>query len=101
MLQVKSIVNGHFCWFNEQNFGKEWVKARGKDICPVCNTKLNLDDKIYMVINNGKLFPNTLIHKSCIINDMTMTTRILMDDYNKYHRDIKKLHRKHRGWFNK
>lgn len=115
MTQIKSIVNGYSCFFRESEFNENWEKHNINYICPICNSKITntnyicpicnseitVGQKTYIILNNNLLFPNTLIHKSCIVNDMTKTARTLMYSYNSYRKELNEINTKYKGWSNK
>ena len=81
-----------FCQYREYLYDKSWNEIRKRNnevskkevgqanycglICPICNTDLNVGDIAYMVMNNYRLFPNTVIHKSCAGNQLVRYLRL-------------------------
>jgi hypothetical protein len=76
-------VSGHSCIYREQVYTENFERVRGRIceaslrefgarnyyglICPVCNEKLQANQRVYLVFNNSKLFPNCVIHTDCAI----------------------------------
>ncbi len=60
-------------------------------ICPLCRKKIEDKDKIYLLINNYKLFPNIIIHDKCVLDKGTIfgdldwknTIKKLKEDYER------------------
>lgn len=44
------------------------IAIRRNDIknCPICDKEIALNDTVYLIINNFKLFPNVLVHTDCV-----------------------------------
>lgn len=93
-------LNGNFCQFREQEYSEQWKRIREEInlsskretnspnynglICPLCNGELKIGEMIYMVMNNQKLFPNCVIHKSCVVGGLEDTTKTLKYKYFNY-----------------
>ena len=66
-----------------------WTRTKSDQICPLCRKKIKAKDKIYLLINNYKLFPNIIIHDECILDTGTIfgdldwknTIKKLKEDY--------------------
>lgn len=103
-------IGENFCQFREMEYNSAWkstrenVSAMLKEetgypsnhglVCPLCNKDLVVGEMVYLVMNNNKLFPNTVIHKLCTNNDLHSTTLQLIQNYNSY----KNLLEKYRAW---
>lgn len=84
-------------FFTEYSDGKKFCEARlnihGRyDVCPFCVQPVK-EGAILLLLNNGKLFPNIIVHKSCCDNfSKEDAVRYLHEDYQEA------LKLKH--WFN-
>ena len=80
----KVLVYDLWCWYDELLFSEMWDKNDPERICPICNQPLTIGKEAYLVINNGKMFPNTMVHKSCVKVSLTATTLDLIKSYDKF-----------------
>lgn len=83
-------INGQFCIFDEMTWGIDKVAY-----CPICKEKIKKNDTVYLIINNYKLFPNRVMHKSCCKGNFMDTTKQLIELWNKHQDTIKHLDK---GW---
>lgn len=83
-----------FCWFHKHVFSLEFGKYDDERFCPLCNKGFSPGDPVFMVLCNNKLFPNTLIHQSCMDTDLLITTHALMRSYSIF----AKFMEEHKGW---
>ena len=90
----KVLVYDMLCWYKEVCFDEKWDKHDPGRICPVCNQPLTIGKPAYMVINNYKMFPNTMIHKSCVKVSLTATTIDLTNQYDRF----KDFMNKNKAW---
>lgn len=61
--------------FRQSVYRRKWK-------CPVCNSYIEDEETVCMVLNNFKYFPNTLVHDECFIeND---SEQVFMEIENKY-----------------
>lgn len=58
--------NGITNCYEEIEITPSWAKIRRKDRCPLCTKKIATGEMAYIMINNCKLFPNTIVHKTCV-----------------------------------
>jgi hypothetical protein len=99
--KYKIITDGIITWAREIIYKRRNYES----ICPLCKKKIEDGDRVYMLINNYKLFPNTIIHWRCVLTkgtifedeDWESTIKKLMNDYNK----AMKLKEEIRCWFEK
>lgn len=82
----------------EDDQGTEFCKARkrirGKyDICPFCQKNIK-EGSIFLLFNNWKLFPNTVVHFACS-NGFS-----IREDAMKYLHDDYQKALEHKHWFN-
>lgn len=84
MKPIKVLVYDLLCWYKEVGFDKEWDKNDPDRVCPICNQPLTIGKPAYMVINNYKMFPNVMIHKSCVKVNLTATTIDLTNQYDMF-----------------
>jgi hypothetical protein len=82
-----------FCQYREMKYPKKWDDDRPDNVCPLCNQQFVVGDQCYMVITY-KLFPNTVIHKSCVDTDFLITTHALIKSYDRFKKAIKE----NKGW---
>ena len=80
----KVVIGDNFCWYNKGLYSKMSQKYDPERICPLCNQQLIIEDEVYMVLNNSKMFPNCLIHKSCVNVNFTATTFELIKSYEQF-----------------
>ena len=68
---------------------REFIYTRNKNthICPLCKKNIK-PGKTYLLINNYKLFPNTIIHSNCVLYTWEATIKKLMKDFQ--HAEIAK-----------
>ena len=90
----KVVIGDNFCWYNKGLYSKMSQKYDPGRICPLCNQQLIIEDEVYMVLNNSKMFPNCLIHKSCINVNFTATTFELIRSYDQF----KDIISKNKAW---
>lgn len=65
------------------------IRSSDVCICPLCRKIIQPKDKIYLLINNYKLFPNIIIHDECVLDnenilpilDWENTIKKLKEDY--------------------
>ena len=86
----KALVYDKWCWYRMILFSEDWDKHDPGRVCPICNQPLTIGKPAYMVINNYRMFPNTLIHKSCVKVSLTATTLDLIKSYDKFEDFINK-----------
>ena len=88
-------VSGHSCVYREQVYTESFKKVREhicdaslKEfgarnyyglVCPVCNEKFQADQRVYIIFNNTKIFPNCTIHKSCATEGLVEVTSDLIE----------------------
>jgi len=82
----------------EGDKGTKFCKARKRvmgryDICPFCKKNL-MKGTVLLLLNNWRLFPNTIIHESCCDEFLSKEEAIkyLHEDYQKA--------LEHKHWFN-
>ena len=63
--RIRTYFNGKFCHYGKRIYTEHWADVN-EDYCPICNSKLKLNDTFFLVINNSVLFPNCLVHERCI-----------------------------------
>ena len=80
----KVLVYDKLCWYSQLLFTEMWNKNDPGRVCPICNKPLVIGQRGYMILNNNALFPNTLIHKSCVKVSLTATTLDLIKSYDKF-----------------
>lgn len=90
--------NGIDVLFNEPSDGTKFCEARkrikGKyDICPCCEEPLK-EGQVILLLNNWKLFPNTIIHKVCS-EDFETNEELIQSLHEEYQEALKYKH-----WFN-
>ncbi len=90
--------NGIETYFSEPCDGTKFCKARlnihGKyDICPCCEDPLK-KGQVILLINNGRLFPNTIVHKVCS-EAFETNEQLVQSLYEEYQEALKYKH-----WFN-
>ena len=90
MKPEKVLVYDMLCWYKEVSYDKMWDKHDPDRICPICNQPLTFGKPAYMVINNYRMFPNTMVHKSCVKVSLTATTLDLIKSYDKFEEFINK-----------
>ena len=90
----KVLVYDMLCWYKEVCFDEKWDKYNPGRVCPICNQPLTIGKPAYMVINNGKMFPNIMIHTSCVKVSLTATTLDLIKSYDKF----KEFMNKNKAW---
>lgn len=95
---IRVTVNDIPCWFNERVYSEGWQKSNPDRVCPICNKLLKIDEPMYMVINNYVLFPNTLIHKSCVESNLEDVTRIMTAQFKLFEEAIKTLISNNKEW---
>jgi len=80
--------DGTFCNYREYKWEGAYIPS-SRHWCPLCNEEIEKNDITYLAINNFKLFPNAVIHKSCI-GDKSLEglTIDLKDKYEKYKKFI-------------
>lgn len=90
-MQLKIRRGKDLCWYRDIVYAKEWIKDRPNRVCPLCNKEFVVGDSVYMVLTNFSIFPNTVIHQSCVDTDLLITTHALMKSYDKFKKRC-------RGW---
>jgi hypothetical protein len=90
----KVLVYDKWCWYKKLLFSESWDKHDPDRICPICNQPLTIGKPAYMVINNYRMFPNTLIHKSCVKVSLTATTLDLIKSFDQF----KDFMNKNKAW---
>ena len=83
-----------FCTYRSMNYPKKWEDDRPDNVCPLCNQQFTIGDLCYMVITY-QLFPNTVIHQSCVDTDLLITTHNLIRSYDKFEKFISE----NKGWY--
>lgn len=94
-MREKVYINDKICWFIDIVFPQDWTNDRPKLVCPICNEEFETGDKMYMVVNNGRLFPNCFIHESCSMHTFENTAINIMGMYTNY----KECVERYRAWF--
>lgn len=84
-----------FCQYREMKYPKRWEDDRPGNTCPLCNKQFTVGDPCYMVLTH-KLFPNTVIHTSCVDTDLLITTSALIKSHAKFVKFINE----NKGWCN-
>lgn len=59
-------INGIKTWFGLHL--KSPCNFKEDHFCAICNKRFKRDDNLYLIINNGVLFPNVWAHKKCVKN---------------------------------
>jgi len=82
----------------EGEHGKKFCEARKRimqkyDTCPLCRELLK-DGTILLLINNWKLFPNTIVHEACCDKFESK------EDAIKYLHEDYQIALEHKHWFN-
>ena len=90
----KVLVYDKLCWYSHLLFTETWDKHNPGRVCPICNKPLIIGQRGYMILNNNILFPNTLIHKSCVKVSLTATTIDLTNQYDRF----KDFMKKNKAW---
>jgi len=54
-------VDGQWCAVKEMEY-----KVSGKRMCVYCRKMFEFGDKVVLMINNWKIFPNRMVHKRCM-----------------------------------
>jgi len=64
--------------------------------CPICNKEFIIGDDSILVLNDGKLFPNILIHKDCFSEDKPENTiYVIKENYEQAKIKLEEI----RSWF--
>jgi len=98
-MKTKVVVDGVTTHIKKRNYKKDM------GICPLCRKQIKSGNEIYLLINNYKLFPNTIVHSRCVdltpimnsipIIDWKSTIKKLKKDYEQAEQS-----RKHNAcWF--
>jgi len=66
--------------------GVVWMGRHApKKTCPLCNKGVQAESRVYLVINNGVLFPNIVAHAGCVDTYGFLTSAELMIlNWNEY-----------------
>ena len=62
-------VGEDFCAFRRMNHTEQSIRIRrgsGGDYCPICRKPVDKPGSVYIIINNGRLFPNCWAHGDCV-----------------------------------
>ena len=95
---LKVVINDTPCWYSKRIYSKKWQESDPGRVCAVCNKPLDVDKPMYMVINNYVLFPNVLIHESCVTSSLEDTTIHLMTQFKLFDDSIKVLIDNNKSW---
>ena len=90
-------IETYFSEFKEDK-GKKFCKARLNirkkyDTCPFCGEFIKKGN-VLILINNWKLFPNTIVHEDCC-NDFSTREKAIQYLYKNYQEALRYKH-----WFN-
>ena len=66
-----------------------YKKGYNRGVCPLCSKKIHKGDKVYLIINNYTLFPNTFVHRTCVSSKKDCVKQ-LKSSYDKYKKFVKK-----------
>lgn len=102
-----------FCQYREMIYSESWKRIREDHnefskketgysnhtglVCPICNDDLTVGLPTYMVMNNNKLFPNCVIHKSCAIIGLDGLEKTTIKIRSKYE-NFKKMLEEYKAW---
>ncbi len=94
-MKIKTMIENTPVWMkplhiNERAYEMKKRYQKHADICPLCRNDLLVGDSAYSIMNNYKLFPNTLVHDVCVrrrfttsLIDWPLIIKRLMDDWIK------------------
>jgi hypothetical protein len=61
-IQMESInADGDWCAVKEMEY-----KISANRVCRYCRATFGIGDKIVLLINNWKIFPNSMVHRKCV-----------------------------------
>ena len=72
-------IDGILCHYRLRKYNENWAEKSWTDHCPLCNSKLLLNDDFYLVINNSSMFPNSLVHARCVTKSSSVDGLMWMD----------------------
>ena len=72
-------IGNDFCVFREMIYTE--IEGHELDICPYCREALEVDDEIYLVMNNNVIFPNKLVHRKCTEDNLENAAKRLRLQY--------------------
>jgi len=80
------------CWYREYEYKNYYYadaehdlmyRRSDENICPICDEKIKDFESIYLIINNNKLFPNTMVHVECTKDNIEHWMLFLRDRYER------------------
>ena len=99
--KARTITCDALCHYGHRKYSEIWQNKRAPVYCPICNEKLEINDEMYFVVNNTKLFPNCLVHAKCIIANSSVEGLVWLN-FNKateyMHQNYHEFKSKYRAW---
>lgn len=96
MEKYKVYLDNEFCWCCEM----EW-KIFNKRYCAICDKNIIKNkDKVVLLVNNYKLFPNCIVHINCLpkgkVNEDVL--KMLKNDYDNIKKKYNSILKKANKW---